>query len=126
MLWLINFKQFMVNKFNIYTHHFLVIIPSFSHFHCMANHGLRNKKNEIKILKHTFMALLVVLKFLMLSHENMCLFMHNDNQASYVVYVLEVWKMAQRVHNQYRFDVYYTIEVWKMTQLFHNQNSSNV
>ncbi len=75
----------------------------------MANHGLRNKKNEIKILKHIFMALWVVLNFLMFRHEDMCMLMHNDNQVSYVVYVLEVWKMAQRVHNQYGFEVYYAI-----------------
>jgi hypothetical protein len=60
----------------------------------------------------------------MLRHEDMCMLMHNDNQVSYVVYVLEVWKMAQRVHNQYGFEVYYAIEAWKVTQLFHNQNNS--
>jgi hypothetical protein len=52
--------------------------------------------------------------------------MHNDNQASSMVYVLEIWKMAQRIHNQYGFEVYYAIEMWEVTQLFHNQNSSNV
>lgn len=52
--------------------------------------------------------------------------MHKNNQASYVVYVLEVWKTAQLILNQYGFEVYYAIEVWKVNQLFHNQNSSNV
>jgi hypothetical protein len=44
--------------------------------------------------------------------------MYNDNQASYVAYVLEVWKMAQPINNQYGFEVYYAIEVCKVTQLF--------
>jgi hypothetical protein len=56
----------------------------------------------------------------------MCMLMHKNNQASYVVYVLEVWKTAQLILNQYGFEVYYAIEVWKVNQLFHNQNSSNV
>jgi hypothetical protein len=58
----------------------------------------------------------------MLRHEDV----HAYAQASYVVYVLEVWKMAQLIHNQYGFEVYYALEVWKVNQLFHNQNSSNV